>query len=216
MTGSPVARTHETAHFDGLAIRFDDRVLRPRGWTAAQSRWAASLLASLPPGDVLELCSGAGQIGLAAVARSRRRLACVDGDPVAASYAMANARANGMADRVEVRAAAMAEALSSGEEFVLVIADPPWVRRRDVRRYPKDPVTAIDGGPDGLDLARQCVAVIGAHLSPGGTALVQLGSPEQVDALASEVADAGLHPTEIRCYDGGVVARLDRSGARDG
>ena len=55
-----------TVEFGGLQITFDSRLLSPRPWTQAQSRWAASLLPNLPPGDVLELCSGAGQIGLLA------------------------------------------------------------------------------------------------------------------------------------------------------
>lgn len=82
----------ETFDCGGLRISFDERVLRPRPWTLAQSLWAEGLLGrELPEGPVLELCSGAGQIGLRGVRGSRRRLVCVDADPVAASYAVANA-----------------------------------------------------------------------------------------------------------------------------
>ena len=52
---------------DELEISYDQRVLEPRPWTAAQSRWASSLFRVLPPGPVLELCAGAGHIGLLAV-----------------------------------------------------------------------------------------------------------------------------------------------------
>lgn len=213
MTGSQITRPEEMDH-DGLIIRFDDRVLRPRPWTAAQSRWAAALLEVVPPGPVLELCAGAGQIGLSAVVRSRRRLVCVDADSTAAQFVVVNARAAGMADRVEVRTADISDAVTSGEEFALVIADPPWVRRSDTRRYPEDPLTAIDGGPDGLDVARECVHVVGLHLVPGGMALLQLGSAEQVESLGQEIERAGLNTLEVRCYDGGVVTRLGRQERR--
>jgi release factor glutamine methyltransferase len=214
MTGSQITRTEETTDYDGLTIRFDDRVLRPRPWTAAQSRWAAALLEAIPPGPVLELCAGAAQIGLTAIVRSRRRLVCVDADSAAAQFAIINARAAGMADRVEVRTADIGDAVASGEEFALVIADPPWVRRSHTRRYPEDPLTAIDGGPDGLDVARECVHVIGLHLVPEGMALVQLGSAEQVESLSPEIERAGLNTLEVRCYDGGVVTRLGRQARR--
>ena len=48
--------------FGSLTIAFDDRVLRPREWTAAQSDWAATLMATAPAGAVLELCAGAGHM----------------------------------------------------------------------------------------------------------------------------------------------------------
>jgi methylase of polypeptide subunit release factors len=209
MTSLKSTGAEESMDFDGLTIRFDDRVLRPRPWTAAQSRWAASLLDEVPPGPVLELCTGAGQIGLAAVLTTWRRLVAVDADPVAAAYATANAEAAGLADRVEVRELPLAEALDAWETFPLVIADPPWVRRSQTGRFPEDPLIAINGGDDGLDVARACVEVIGRHLAAGGAALLQLGTVEQTEALSCEVRGAGLTVTEVRQYEGGVVARLE-------
>jgi methylase of polypeptide subunit release factors len=210
MSAQAEGSRREVIEFDGLTIGFDERVLRPRPWTAEQSRWAASLLSELPAGPVLELCAGAGQIGLAAVARTDRRLLCVEADPVAAGHAVDNARSTGLSQRVEVRQERMASALRPGEVFSLVIADPPWVRRDDTSRFPEDPLTAIDGGADGLDVARQCLVVIGRHLAPGGAALLQLGSTQQVAALDREVQAARLAVSEIRTYDGGTVARLQR------
>src|SRR5690349_21635247 len=104
-----------TLPFGDLTIRFDDRVLRPREWTTAQSRWAAELLPDLADGPVLELCSGAGQIGLLAVTGSERRLVCVDLSPVAASFAAENAAAAGLADRVEQRTGPMDQVLADDE-----------------------------------------------------------------------------------------------------
>lgn len=215
MSGLQDTRVEESLDFDGLTIRFDDRVLRPRPWTAAQSRWAADLLEALPAGPVLEVCAGAGHIGLGAVARSRRHLVSVDVDPVAIGYATLNANAAGMADRVEIRRGRLEDALTAGEEFVLIIADPPWVRRTEISRFPEDPVVAIDGGTDGLDVARLCLHVIGTRLAARGVALLQLGTPEQAEALAPEIDAAGLRVVEVRAYDGGVVVCLARSGSQE-
>jgi methylase of polypeptide subunit release factors len=192
-----------SADFGGLRIEYDARVLEPRPWTTAQSRWAAELLAEVPAGPVLELCAGAGQIGLLAVADSDRRLVCVDACSAACSYARHNAMAAGLADRVEVREGRMQEALDADERFALVLADPPWVRRSEVGRYPEDPRSAIDGGLDGMDVAQACVDLAWRHVVPGGTLLIQLGTVGQVDLLA------GVEPSDVRCYDGGVVARID-------
>jgi methylase of polypeptide subunit release factors len=203
-------RVVETIDFGGLTIAFDDRVLRPREWTVAQSRWAAELLAELPDGPVLELCCGAGQIGLAAVARTARDLVCVDLDPAAADYAELNARTAGLEHRVTVRQGRLTEVVRDGERFALVIADPPWVETSETGRYPEDPLGAIDGGHDGLTVARECLDVIESHLAVGGTALLQLGSVDQIAALMS-LGSGSLRCLEVRRYDGGAVAHLARA-----
>jgi release factor glutamine methyltransferase len=203
----------ERIAFGALTIAFDDRVLRPREWTTAQSQWAADLTATAPDGTVLELCAGAGHIGLLAVASTGRRLVCVDASDVACDYARANALAAGLADRVEVREGRLEEAVAPGERFPLVIADPPWVPRAQTTRYPEDPLTAIDGGDDGLDVARACLAVVDAHLAPGGSAVLQVGTREQVDALRREpcLAEGRLVVVEVRQEERGVLARIDRA-----
>ncbi len=181
-----------TTSFGTLRIDFDERVLEPRAWTQAQSQWAAGLLDEVPEGPVLELCAGAGHIGLLAVAASGRRLVMVDVNPVAVEYATANAERNGLGDRVTVREGDMREVMADGETFALVVADPPWVRSSDLRRFPADPTVAIDGGDDGLALAWLCLDVIGAHLAPGGAAVLQLG-PGQDVAVSAEIT-AGRWP----------------------
>lgn len=203
----------ERIAFGALTIAFDDRVLRPREWTTAQSQWAADLTATAPDGTVLELCAGAGHIGLLAVASTGRRLVCVDASDVACDHARANALAAGLADRVEVREGRLEEAVAPGERFPLVIADPPWVPRAQTTRYPEDPLTAIDGGDDGLDVARACLAVVDAHLAPGGSAVLQVGTREQVDALRREpcLAEGRLVVVEVRQEERGVLARIDRA-----
>ena len=186
-------------------------MLRPRPWTAAQSEWAAEMLVDAPPGPVLELCAGAGQIGLLAVAGSDRRLVCVDVNPAACDYARTNARVAGLADRVEVREGPMGEVLRDSERFALVIADPPWVRRHEVDRFPEDPVLAIDGGADGMALARLCIDTARPHLLDGAAVLLQLGTVEQVDVLRDRLRenDDGLAISEVRWCDRGVLVRLD-------
>jgi methylase of polypeptide subunit release factors len=200
----------ETMDFDGLTIDFDDHVLRPRPWTVAQSRWAADLLGELPDGPVLELCCGAGQIGLAAVARSGRSLVCVDLNPVAVEYTERNARAAGLADRVTVREGRLVEEIATDERFPLVIADPPWVETSETGTFPEDPLEAIDGGADGLAVARECLGVIETHLGDGGAALLQLGTVDQVAALMS-LGAGSVRCREVRRFDRGVVAHLARS-----
>lgn len=201
--------------FGHLQIAYDERVLEPRAWTTLQSEWAASLLDHAPQGRVLELCAGAGHIGLLAVAASDRDLVCVDLNPVACDFTRENARAAGLDGRVEVREGRIRDVLGPDERFAVVVADPPWVPSAGVGRFPADPLIAIDGGDTGLDVARECVDAVVEHLLPGGSALLQLGTVEQaaeVGRWLDDVPDLALG--EVRSHeDRGVVARLDRAPA---
>lgn len=208
--------------FGDLEIAYDDQILAPRAWTTLQAEWAAELLAEGPPGPVLELGSGAGQIGLLAISRLPRSLVrslgrslvCVDDSAVAAAYARRNAATAGLADLVDVRERDLEAAADPDERFALVLADPPWVPSAETGRYPDDPAAAIDGGPDGLDVARACLRVAEPHLLAGGSILLQLGSAEQAAVLAGELVH--LEVAEVRQGEGGVVARLDAQAAGGG
>jgi len=201
----------EQVAFGPLTITFDARVLRPRPWTAAQSEWAAQLLEEAPAGPVLELCAGAGQIGLLAVHDGDRRLVCVDANPVASAYTLQNAAASGLGDRVEVRNGDLAAMVPEDERYALVVADPPWVPAADTSRFPEDPLLAIDGGADGTTVAVACVEVAARYLLPGASLLLQLGNVEQVDAIAGTVALAhGMTLDSTRVFERGVVARFVR------
>lgn len=202
--------TRERMAFSHLTIEYDARVLEPRPWTAMQSQWAAELIPDAPVGRVLELCAGAGHIGLLAISLASRPLVCVDLNPAACDLARHNAELAGLEADVEVRCGDLADVVPAGEEFGVVIADPPWVPAADTGRFPEDPLLAIDGGDDGLTVARQCLRVACGSTADGGHVLIQLGTPEQARQLATEAAGTALDLVEIRQGERGVVARFDR------
>jgi methylase of polypeptide subunit release factors len=220
----------DVIRFGPLDVRSDALVLQPRPWTQAQSRWAAELATALPPGPYLELCAGVGHIGLLLASLVPRELVLVDGDRHACEYARANARAAALPVQVDVRHGAVDAVLEPEERFALILADPPWVVSGETWRFPDDPVYAIDGGTDGLAVARVCVEVIAHHLADGGICIMQLGNEAQVASLGVHLAQRTGPPlriAEVRALPdvngvlvqlvrGSDLARLERSdGAHD-
>lgn len=204
----------EVAQFGELRIHWDRRVLRPRPWTTAQSHWAAALSPYCPDGPILELCCGAGQIGLLAASLTGRSLIQVDRDPVAAAYARRNAASTGIAS--EVRTASLTDALADDERFGLVILDPPWVASALVAQHPEDPVGAIDGGFDGTDQLVVGLGVALRHLEQGGHVVAQLGDEDQVEVVRALLDGAGGREAhwavlEVRDYrPGGLLLDIGR------
>ena len=208
--------TTQWTDYGELRIAYDDRVLEPRPWTTAQAHWAADLMRSSSEGAVLELCAGVGHIGLLAVAGSARPLVMVDLDGTACGYAHRNAAEARPDGGWEVRQGRVDEVCAPHERFVGIIADPPWVPSDTTGRFPEDPLTAIDGGPDGMDIAWACVDVAARHLDDDGWLLLQLGTSAQADAVAerlSESPELALKVGEVREYgDRGVLVEVRRSG----
>jgi release factor glutamine methyltransferase len=189
-----------SVRFGGLDIAYDERVLEPRAWTLAQSEWAAELAADAPDGPMLELCSGAGQIGLAAAGVTGRPLVQVDASSVACDFARLNARSAGIADRVEVRCGDLDLVVGVDETFPIIIADPPYLPSDLVERHPDDPTLAVDGGADGLSVIRTCLSVIDRALADDGAALIQVLGQDQAAALDDELP-AGLRTAGLRTHD---------------
>lgn len=215
-----VSTTVPAAHtclFGPVTIAYDERVLTPRGWTLAQSMWASDLARERDVPRCLELCAGAGQIGLAAAVLTGRHdleLVQVEVDPIAAGYAAANARRAGLGDRVQIRVAPLQASLDAGETFPLVIADPPYLTSASIGRWREDPQQAIDGGPDGLDVTRLCVRLAAGHLDAGGSMLLQVAGPTQaaqIDRLLHANPSWELHARELRTTDEQrSIMRIDR------
>ena len=110
-----------------------------------------------PPGPVLELCSGAGHIGLlavtarAAVAGVRRRR------PRRLLLPAPQRRRRRAAGSTSARAGWTRSCTrTSGSRWSSPTR--PGCSTNDVARFPEDPVSAIDGGADGLELVRSCLA----------------------------------------------------------
>jgi methylase of polypeptide subunit release factors len=193
-----------SCQFGPLLVSYDERVLSPRPWTLQQSEWAAELCASAEPGAILELCAGAGHIGLAAAVLADRDLVQVEADPVAAGYAEANAAQAGWSQRVEVRNARLETAVRPDERFAVILADPPYLRSADIDRWPEDPPSAIDGGTDGLDVVRACLEVAARHLTDTGRLLLQIAGPpqdRQITRLLEATPTWALHRRDIRVID---------------
>ena len=189
--------TMATATFGSYVIEYGPDLLAPRAWTIEQSHWAIELLRSgaVPEGAILELCCGAGQIGLVVAAETDRPIVQVDDHLDACTFAMRNATSAGIT--VDVRCEPVERAVRPGERFAVVLTDPPYVPTDQTDRFDGDPAHAIDGGDDGLDVARRCVAVARGALLVGGAVLVQLGGEEQARRLAVE---APFDVNEIRSF----------------
>jgi release factor glutamine methyltransferase len=189
--GEPLAWITGRVEFCGRWLQVAPPVYVPRAQTEELARRAA---ARLPDhGRAVDLCTGAGPVAAHLQAEvPMARVVGVELEPKAARCAFGNG--------VRVLVGDLAHPIRPGPAFDVVTAVPPYVPTGELRFLPADvqryePRAALDGGSDGLEVARRVVAAAGRLLRPGGSLLMELGG-EQEEGLAGSLAAAELGHVE--------------------
>ena len=188
VAGEPLEQVVGWASFAGLRIAVEPGVFVPRRRTEYLVRQAAALAG--PGAVLLDLCCGAGAIA-AALAPHVAEVHAADIDPAAVLCARRNVPgAVYQSDLFD----AVPPALRGRVD--ILTANVPYVPSGDLALLPAEardhePRTALDGGPDGLDVLRRVAAAAPRWLAPGGWLLSEV-SDRQSAAAVGACAAAGL------------------------
>jgi release factor glutamine methyltransferase len=204
VAGEPLEHVLGWAEFCGLRIAVAPGVFVPRRRSELLVGQAAAL--APPRAVVVDLCCGSGAVAAALSAvLDRPEVHAADVDPAAAACARRNLPAG------SVHLGDLFEALPDGlrGRVDVLVANVPYVPSDAIALMPPEarqhePRTALDGGPDGLDVARRVVAGAGAWLAPGGCLLFEVGEV-QVPAARRLVSSVGLAPRVVSDEDSGAT-----------
>ena len=186
-TGVPLEQVLGWAEFCGLRIVVDPGVFVPRRRTELLVREAAAL-AGPRAVVVVDTCCGSGAVGAALLALlDRVELHAVDIDPVAAACARRNLPGARVyeGDLFEPLPATLRDRVD------ILVANAPYVPTEAIGLLPPEarlhePLVALDGGADGLEVQRRVIASAATWLAPGGHLLVETGerqTPQTVEAF---------------------------------
>lgn len=195
VAGEPLEHVLGWVHFAGRRIAVTPGVFVPRRRTELLAQAAA---AALPAGGVaVDLCCGAGAVA-AVLADRAGEVHAVDIDGAAVACARRNL-AGGRVYQADLFAP-LPGALHGRVD--VVAANAPYVPSDAIGAMPREarehePLVALDGGADGLDIARRIVAGAPAWLAPGGWLLVET-STAQAAPLAAAFIAAGLSAEVLR------------------
>lgn len=137
----------------------------------------------VPPGStVLDMGTGSG-VGAVFAARWADRVVAVDVNPAAVRCARINALLNEVEQRIDVREGDLFAPVK-GERFEVVLFNPPFFRGR-----PRD---ELERALWAEDVVERFAAGLGAHLAPGGHALLVLSSDGDVDGFLATFRKNGF------------------------
>ncbi len=193
VSGLPLEHVLGWAEFSGLRIAVEPGVFVPRRRTEFL---VAEALAQAPDASVVvDLCCGSGAVGAAlAAVLTGVELHAADIDPVAVECARRNVAAyDGHAHQGD-----LFDALPSGlrGRVGILAANVPYVPTGEVGLLPAEarehePLVALDGGGDGLDVLRRVAARASEWLAPGGCLLVET-SERQARSAVTAFESGGL------------------------
>ena len=239
VAGVPLEHVVGWAEFCGLRIAIDPGVFVPRRRSELLARRAAELCrpgGTTPrnpprgrPGRttprnpprglagrasvVIDLACGSGAIGAAiATLAADVELHAADIDPAAVACARRNLAPVGG----QVYAGDLYEPLPRRlrGRVSVIAANVPYVPTEAVTLMPPEarayePLVALDGGPDGLDVLRRAAVGAAAWLMPGGHLLIETASG-QAEIAAAAFAAAGLGATVARDEELGATVVIGR------
>jgi release factor glutamine methyltransferase len=191
--GQPLEHVIGWAEFCGLRMAVDPGVFVPRRRSEFLVRQAAALCR--PGMRVVDLACGCGAIGAAiATLAAEVELHACDVDQVAVRCARRNLLPFGSRVYAGDLFQPLPDALRG--RVGVIAANLPYVPAEQVRLMPAEarthePLAALDGGPDGLDVLRRAAARAGDWLAPGGHLLIEIGAG-QAEAASAAFTAAGL------------------------
>ncbi|WP_046727752.1 putative protein N(5)-glutamine methyltransferase [Streptomyces humi] len=191
--GEPLEHVLGWAGFHGLRVRVEPGVFVPRRRTEFLVDQA---LAQAPGASVVvDLCCGSGAVGAAlAAALGDVELHAADIDTAAVGCARRNIAPYGGHAHTGDLYDALPPALRG--RIGILAANVPYVPTGEVGLLPAEardhePLVALDGGDDGLDVLRRVAAGAPEWLAPGGCVLVET-SERQAGTAVEAFAGAGL------------------------
>jgi release factor glutamine methyltransferase len=192
----PLQHITGIAPFRSLELAVGPGVFVPRPETefAAQLGIDALLAVASPEPIAVDLGSGSGALALAlATEVPHASVVAVEVSPEAFVWTTENARRVG-AENLRLVLADLADALPELDGAVdVVVSHPPYIPDDAIPRDPEvrlhDPVVALYGGPDGLDVVRSLSRRALALLRSGGTLVIEHGELQGAELRALLAAD---------------------------
>lgn len=218
-SGRPLQYIVGTTEFMGLEFAVDESVLIPRQDTETLVEDVLSVVkdgklrgeeiagAGHREWDILDLCTGSGAIGLSLaklITGPKVNVTCSDVSSDALKVARANAARLGISRDVKFTEGDMLAPFMKRfhkKKFDLIVSNPPYIEsaviptlQTEVRDH--EPMSALDGGEDGLDFYRVIAENARNCLKKRGLLFLEIGH-DQGEAVTNLLSDAGF--ADVRC-----------------
>jgi len=205
----PLQHLLGTVEFLGLTLKCDARALIPRPETEQLCELllaeAKSPDCEWKDGTIVDVGTGSGCIALAlAAALPGANVTGVDASDDALALAVENAARTELSGRVQFSKSDLLSAIAGPID--LIVANLPYVPSDEVRSIQnevrREPLPALDGGPDGMAEIRRLLPEAAAKLRSGGRLALEIGLGQAPALVADLTAHGFREPGILKDYQG--------------
>lgn len=180
--GEPLQYVIGDTEFMGHRFKTDRRALIPRPDTETLITLILDCAPLWSVGNpaIADIGTGSGCVVVSlALARSDARYTGVDASEAALGLARENAALNGVEPAIKFKLGNLLDGFEAGS-LDAVVANLPYISTADCTTLPRhirehEPMSALDGGGDGLALIRKLVEQAAGVLRPGGWIFLEIG-----------------------------------------
>lgn len=209
--GEPAAYILGEREFWSLPLMVNAATLIPRPDSETLIELILDHHTDRSPGRILDLGTGSGCLLLALLSEFKEASGLgVDLSADAIAVASENAKRVGLDDRCDFILCSWAEDVV--DTFDLIVSNPPYIPTRDIEELDKDvrvfePMVALDGGADGLDMYRAIFTQLNRVLADDGRIVVEIGIGQRNDVC--EIAKSNdFTMIDTREDIGGIIRAL--------
>jgi release factor glutamine methyltransferase len=186
LAGEPIAYLTGGREFMGLEFAVGPGVLVPRPETEVLVEWALGWLRDREAATIVDVGTGSGAIALSIAATRGKlhdRIVGVDVSRAALRFAETNRARLGLDDAVHLVLGDLLTCFTAPID--LILGNLPYLRPDQVAGNPDlraEPVSALESGPDGLDLIRRLLVDVPMVISRSGAVALEI-DPSQAGSV---------------------------------
>ena len=195
VAGEPVSYIRKQKEFWSRLFYVDKRVLIPRPETETVVEVVKERFEnreSFPEHLMMDMCCGSGALGLAIASFMPGKWVLTDLDADALAVAKINCEKYHSDGPFFHALADLFNPFKEGNCFNLIVSNPPYVRQSDlpagIRNF--EPVRALDGGKNGLELLKRLVTQGPSYLAEDGLLVTEI-APDQAEDVTALFAATG-------------------------
>lgn len=199
----PISYITGEREFMSLKFFVAEGILIPRPDTEVLTEFVIEKAKKIKNAEILDLCTGSGAIAVSVAKYVKdSKVLAVDFSPKCLHFAEKNAKENEVADRVRVLKQDVLADFSlsdlgqkENEGFDILVSNPPYIKSEIIKTLDKDvkdfePITALDGGADGLVFYRRIAEISPRLLKAKGILAFEIGH-DQYDEVYAILAGSG-------------------------
>ena len=166
--------------FMGYEFFVDKNVLIPRPDTEVLVETVLKISEKEKFKNIIDMCTGSGCIAISLALNGIDKVAACDISIGALNTAKRNAEYNNISDKIQFVQGDLFENINKSEKYDAIVSNPPYIPTEDISNLMREvrdnePLTALDGGTDGLDFYRKITEKSLEYLSDGGYLFFEIG-----------------------------------------